>query len=212
MALTKVSETVLDVPAKDLTSDEVAGIQAATTPINAGNQATSEADAIAIADASSAAAVATALRTSAFLHTEDQKASAAHGGAFNNGAFQTRDQNTVVTNNISGASLNVGTGEITLPAGTYLWEGYAVANDVDAHIIQLYDTTATAMIKLGVTGHASTDQNTPSIGTGVFTIGVESVLEMQHQCTTSIASTGFGRGHAFAGVSNVFSYNKFWKQ
>ena len=53
---------------------------------------------------------------SALLHVRDEKSNGTAGGGFTSGSFQTRTLNTVMTNEISGASL--ASNQITLPSGT----------------------------------------------------------------------------------------------
>jgi hypothetical protein len=107
--------------------------------------------------------------------------------------------NTVLTNEISGASL--ATNQITLPAGTYEIEWSAPGYSVNVHQSQLYDTTASAILIGGSSEDANTNvyAQTRSVGFGRFTLSIESVLELRHRCQQSHGD-GFGRqvGDMFA--------------
>ena len=132
------------------------------------------------------------------LHVEDQRSNGAGGGLFEAGAWRKRALNTLLTNEIPGASL--ANDQITLPAGTYEIEWSAPGYAVNVHKTRLYDTTANAMVLGGSQENANYNvwAQTRSIGFGRFTLTQESVIELQHRCSYSSAS-GFGRmaGDAF---------------
>jgi hypothetical protein len=46
---------------------------------------------------------------------------------------------------------------------------------------------------------------------GKFTIGVQSVLEIQHWCTTTQATTGFGNAINIAGRDEVYATIELWR-
>ncbi len=127
------------------------------------------------------------------LHVRDEKVADTVSGTFTSGSWQTRTLNTVITNEISGASL--ASDQITLPAGTYFVDARAQAFEVNRHHLRLRDTTGTATLVVGASSFcaSSTDnvQNTTFVA-GRFTLSVESVIELQHRCQTSRATIGFG--------------------
>jgi len=138
------------------------------------------------------------------LIVNDTKTSGTDGGTFTLGDWRTRDLNTVQNNDISGASL--ASNQITLPAGTYLVIARAPAHEVTSHVSRLYDTTGAAELVLGSIGfsQASTsDSDTDSSIYGVFTIGVESVIEVQHQSSATQATDGFGSAGSM--TSNIYT-------
>lgn len=128
---------------------------------------------------------------------EDQKASGTNGGTFTSGDWQTRTLNTSVINNITGVSL--ATNQITLPAGTYQVSGYAVAHDVNQNQTRIQDTTGAATLITGLTTNttAAGDEGTLSPFQGVFTLSVESDIEVQHRCFSTQATNGFGDAAGF---------------
>ncbi len=139
------------------------------------------------------------------LHVRDVKAETTVGGGFTSGSFQTRDLNTVLTNEISGASL--GSNQITLPAGTYeVTNCVAPAHRIQNHKARLQDVTNAVTLILGTNEVSdSTDgSNTSSHVFGRFTLSGTVAVEVQHQCQTTKASDGFGRPNFF-GVDEIYT-------
>jgi len=144
------------------------------------------------------------------LHVRDEKASGTAGGTFTSGAWQTRDLNTVLTNEISGASLS--SNQITLPAGTYHIEARAPAYIVDTHKAKLRNVTdgSDEIIGSSTSDTNSASHGNDSIVTGRFTIAAEKTFELQHRCTTPRNTDGFGCASSF-GVVEVFAEVRIWK-
>jgi len=145
------------------------------------------------------------------LHIQDQKSQDTSGGSFTSGAYRTRDLNTIITNDIPGASL--ASDQIILPAGKYFVIWTAPAHAVDRNRSRLYDTTGSAVLVFSSNDYAGSgslamDQ---SIGGGIFTLSVQSVLELQHQCEETYATYGFGLACNFSGESEIYSDIKIWK-
>ena len=142
---------------------------------------------------------------------QDEKSSGTAGGTFTSGAWRTRDINTTVVNDITGASIS--SNQITLPAGTYRINSSAPAWGCAAHKAQLYDTTGTAVL-LGGTSESTfvtpSQSGSRSIVSGNFTIGVESDLELQHQCGTTRSTDGLGTASTFS-VNEIYSQVEIWK-
>ncbi len=126
------------------------------------------------------------------LHVRDEKAANTGGGTFTQGDWRTRTLNTVVTNEISGASL--ASDQITLPAGTYEITAYAPAYRCGRHKAKLRDTTNTTDLIIGSSQYSTAnDGPTPTSDVhGRFTLSGEVVLELQHQCAATRADLGFG--------------------
>ncbi len=125
------------------------------------------------------------------MHVQDQKANNTVGGTFTSGAWQTRDLTTELANTIIGASLS--SNQITLPAGTYRVVGIAPALLVNQHKCKWVNVTDVIEL-VGSSEHASSigSTGTSSIIKGQFTIASVKVYELQHRCTTTRASDGFG--------------------
>jgi hypothetical protein len=140
------------------------------------------------------------------LHIQDQKASGTNGGTFTSGAWRTRDLNTVLTNEITSASL--ASNQITLPAGTYFIIARAPAFFVDEHQARLQNITDGTTLLTGSCGHVGADMSNSFVW-GRFTLGGTKVLELQHQCSTTRATDGFGNNMSFGTV--VFAEVLIWK-
>jgi hypothetical protein len=138
------------------------------------------------------------------LYIEDQKAANTAGGTFTSGTWQKRDLSPIVTNEISGASL--ASSQITLPAGTYEARFSCPAYFVNMHKAKLYNTTGAADLIVGSSEYCR-DANyvyNRSCGFGRFVLTVQSVLELQHRCYTTLATYGLGMASNFA-VIEVYS-------
>lgn len=149
------------------------------------------------------------LNAKAVLHVRDEKTSGVAGGSFTSGAWRTRDLNQSKTNTITGASLS--SNQITLPTGSYWIDASAPAIKVDSHRVRLYNTTASAEILLGTTEYAvnTVDAHTRSFVRGAFTLSGSSVLELQHRCTTTYNTNGFGLASGLG--TEVYAEVVIWK-
>lgn len=123
---------------------------------------------------------------------EDQKASETDGGTLTKNTWNTRDLNTVVLNEISGASL--ASNQITLPAGAYEIRVSAPAYLVGQHMARLQNTTAGTTPFWGTSEFTWTSSNvtTHSFIEGRLTLGAESILELQHNCRVTNSGSGGG--------------------
>lgn len=130
----------------------------------------------------------------------DQKTSGTNGGTFTSGAWQTRTLNTTVYNGITSASLS--SNQISLPAGTYNVIAFAPVGDTvqnhQARLQNITDTattlTGTSMAALDISSAVPINQ---SVVMGVFTIAGTKTFELQHQCTLTKTTDGFGLAAGF---------------
>jgi len=146
---------------------------------------------------------------SALLHVRDEKSSAA-GGSSSAATDNIRTLNTVVTNEISGASL--ASNQITLPSGTYFINANAPAYNVGRHRIFLYNVTDTAVEILGGSEYAiaSGTNQTRSVMFGRFTITAEKDFEIRHYTQSAIATNGLGV-NCSDGRTEVYTNAQIWK-
>jgi len=151
-----------------------------------------------------------ALTTTQFLHIRDEKAATTQGGTFTNGAWRTRDLNTIKTNTITGASL--ASNQITLPAGTYFMQGYPVAFRVEGNIARIYNITDSSQVSLGQNSYTATSpgSQSPTNVSCIVTITGTKVFELQHYAQTTAATIGFGIRNE-TGVGEVYSEILIWK-
>ena len=148
---------------------------------------------------------------SQLLHVRDEKSANTGGGAFTSGSWQTRTLNTVMTNEISGASLS--SNQITLPSGTYFIYANAHGYTVNVNKLKWYNTSDSSDVLIGNQGRsdsASADI-TPVWVIGRFTISAQKTFELQHRCeTTRSDANGFGVAANF-GVVEVYADVQLWK-
>jgi hypothetical protein len=128
-----------------------------------------------------------------YILIQDQKTSGTQGGTFTAGSWQVRDLNTEVAD--TGNHASISSNQITLDAGTYEVLISAPAFNVIQHQARLYDTTGAAVLCLGQNALAHQGgfpNTTTSIVQGRFTLSVQSVLQVEHQCASTAATTGLG--------------------
>lgn len=145
------------------------------------------------------------------LHVRDEKAANTAGGTFTTGAWQTRTLNTEKTNEISGASLAAN--QITLPAGTYEIEAKAPALYVNRHKARLYNITDAADVLIGSSEYTAPATNAQTFSTvaGRFTLAAQKVLELQHRCQTTAATSGLGVESNLDSKVEVYAEVMIWK-
>jgi hypothetical protein len=145
------------------------------------------------------------------LHVRDEKVANTSGGTFTSGAWRTRTLNTSVTNEISGASLS--SNQITLPSGTYYIFGSAnVGYAVGTHAAKLRNTTDSSDTIIGSSEYVATADgvSNKSFVIGRFTISAQKVFELQHQCSNTVSTDGFGVNISFV-ANQVFADVQIWK-
>jgi hypothetical protein len=147
---------------------------------------------------------------SALLHVRDEKSAGSTGGTFTSGSFQTRTLNTVMTNEISGASLS--SNQIILPSGTYYVQASAPAFQVIRHKLLFRNITDSTNTIIGSTEYTNSGDTvlTRAILTGRFTIASQKTFELQHRCQSTFDTYGFGDDSNY-GVAEVYSDLQIWK-
>lgn len=137
------------------------------------------------------------------LHVQDQKAANTAGGTFTSGAWQLRDLNTTVVNEIAGASL--AGNQITLPPGRYEVRAYAPAFGVASHKAKLMIAAGADLL----IGSSEIIDTSDASGTRSFIYGplaraAQTIIELRHRCQTTLATNGYGFPCNFA-VIEVYS-------
>lgn len=149
-------------------------------------------------------------KTGKAVSYRDEKSSGTEGGTFTSGAWQTRTLNTESTIDSIGASLS--SNQITLPAGTYLATWSAPAFYVGYHQTRLYNVTDSSVIGIGNNSYARPDgsaHQTHSHGSQVFTLTASKVLRLEHRCSATLATKGFGLACSFG--TEVYAEISFLK-
>jgi len=126
--------------------------------------------------------------TGSLLHVQDQKTSGTVSQSITSGDWRTRTLNTVVTNEITGASL--ASNQITLPVGTYYIEADAIAGLATAQqqlrIRNITDSTTTLTGLNAYNNNSGGYASTPVKVRGRFTLAGTKILELQHRVTVSV--------------------------
>ena len=143
------------------------------------------------------------------LHVSDEKAQDTHGGASSAGA-NTRDLNTVKTNEITGASLS--SNQVTLPAGTYYAEGSAPVYKANYTHCYLHNVTDSATELVGSTQYGISNYNGYQTGTfcGRFTISAQKTFEVRSYTLNPLATFGLGLKALDINIS-VFADLRIWR-
>lgn len=120
--------------------------------------------------------------TSGYMLVRDEKSSGRSGGSTSVGA-NVRTLNTVVSNNIAGASL--ASNQVTLPAGTYRISADPSVLTSNIHRAYLYNVTDSAVAILGKSANGTdtaASEGIDSISTirGRITIASPKVFEVRH--------------------------------
>jgi len=131
---------------------------------------------------------------------EDRKSSGTAGGAFNNGAWRTRDLTDEVADN--GNVCTLAANQFTLLSGTYYIRAVAPAYRVDLHQCRLYNITdggvqqdqnGNDVLGGNAVSDSTTGTQTDSILISRFVIAAQKTFELQHRCSTTRAGNGQGR-------------------
>jgi len=122
----------------------------------------------------------------------DQKASYADGGTFTSGAWRTRDLNTEIDD--PDGIVTIASNQFTLGAGSYLIRWSAPAYYTSGHQTRLYDVTNTAALQIGSSAHTNANTSSTSSGSDRVTITANTTYEIQHRCSVTQTSIGFGLG------------------
>jgi len=141
----------------------------------------------------------------------EELASGTDGGTFTSGAWQTRPLNVETYD--PGAIGSLASNQITLGAGTYRFRGQAVGYECDNHQTRLQNITAGTTVAFGTTvrSGAAVDGMTTSEVQGRFTLAGATVLELQHRCETTKATSGMGKASSFSNVE-VYAWIEFVKE
>ena len=120
----------------------------------------------------------------------DQKTSGTNGGDFSSGAYRTRDLNTVLSDAIHG--IVVSSNQVSIPAGTYMIRASAPGVNVGSHQTRLQNITDGSTLILGTSESATTSGSTSSFVNGRITLDDTKTVELQHECSATQLSFGFG--------------------
>ena len=135
----------------------------------------------------------------------EEQNSGNNGGTFTSGAWQTRILNTKTNDTNNNCTLS--SNQFTLNAGIYEIFATAPAYIVENHRAKLRNITDSTDVIIGTSEISNTSDTTQtkSIVQGIFTITSTKTFELQHRCSTTRTTNGFGDGNSVIGVVEVFS-------
>lgn len=135
---------------------------------------------------------------------KDVKASATEGGTFTSGAWQTRTLNTEEAD--TGGLATLAANQITLAAGTYRANIICPAYRCDRNQARLRNITDATTLLVGTSGDLKSGERDSSYShiVGIFTLAAPKVLEVQHQCSNTRATDGFGKAAGF-GENEIYT-------
>lgn len=149
--------------------------------------------------------VATSFFHQQIIQAVNETASGTPGGTFTAGAWRTRDLNELVLDETGEASL--ASSVLTIPSGTYYATGHAIALNVNIHQARVRDVTNGITLVSGTTHDSFFNSNSSnaSLVDGLFTVLASTDIELQHRCTATFATRGFGFESGFEDTRNRFA-------
>lgn len=144
------------------------------------------------------------------LWVRDQKPNGTAGGDLTLGAYRTRTLNTVVANEIIGASL--ASDRVTLPAGTYRFQASCTSFGATNVRLRLQNITGAATLSESINiGYLGSGALSNTLGTfsGQFTLTAVSLVELQIIGSTTRVADGMGQAGSL-GTVEVYSDLQIW--
>lgn len=138
------------------------------------------------------------------LYVKDIKANNTAGGTFTSGAWQTRDLNTI-ENPFSLTWASLSTNQITLAKGTYRIKARAPGYAVSQHKARFQNITAGSTTILGSNAYSDSSASSDSVIEGIFSIASTTTFEVQHYCSVTEATDGFGNNNNLGGTQEVYT-------
>lgn len=135
------------------------------------------------------------------IHIQAQYSSGTGGGTINSGAYRTRPLNTILYNDISGASLT--SDRVTLPAGEYSIRARATGQSINSNKLRWFNFTDSTAVIIGMPSQSGGSGNGDNIYAelrGRFTIAASKAFELQHRVATSNSATGMGTPSSFGDI------------
>jgi len=149
-----------------------------------------------------------------YILIRDEKSNGTNGGTFTSGSWQTRDLNTIVTDDTEDVTLT--SNQFVLPAGTYEAEIEAPAFFCNLHKARLRNITDSTTVDEGSSAKSNDDSSASettqeSVIVTKFTITASKTFEVQHQCQTTTNTNGFGAATSFTTDNEIYTIVKLKK-
>lgn len=145
-----------------------------------------------------------------YVLVADIKTQNTQGGTFTSGAWRTRDINTEMADTAGICSIS--SNQITLAAGTYRFRICCPAIGVEKHQARLQNVSDATTVRTGRAMYSSSGVNVVNDAWVIdrFTIGSSKTFEVQHQCTTTRSTDGFGVAVNLA--AETYTVAEFWRE
>jgi hypothetical protein len=150
-----------------------------------------------------------------FFHAQDQKAYNVDGGTSIADAWTKRTLNTVIHNDIQGASL--GTNEVNLPAGTYYVEGSFIGYGPGSSVLAAIFKDGNRVL-LGLPGYSSASYNSLyEINViGIITLENPGAIDLRYYAGVSQVTSGLGVSNSNgsitdASIPSIYADLKIWQ-
>lgn len=154
--------------------------------------------------------------TRPFFHVQDQKAYNVDGGGSVADTWTKRVLNTVLYNDIQGASL--GTNEVNLPAGTYYVEALGPMRDNigSSFIIALFKDGVKVLQSISGFGRTDAAGITNLCASGVVTLSTPGVVDIRYYAGVVMPTSGLGVSNNSGSVTDptipsIYSELKIWQ-
>ena len=134
----------------------------------------------------------------------DVKAYNAGGGTFTSGAWRTRDLNTETD---ADAIVSLSSNRFTPASGTYLVIWSCPAYAVEYHVSRLYNYTQSSVSAVGSSEYevSTSAVSNRSFGSALITANGTDAYQLEHYCSTTKATNGFGVNSNLSGTDSVYT-------
>lgn len=151
---------------------------------------------------------ATGVNAAAWSNSErwifrDERTTGTAGGTFTSAEWRTRTINTTSYN--GGGNVTLATNQLTFAAGTYRVKASAVGNQCGTHQTRIQNITGGTTTAYGLVMKPSGADQLSSDVECVFTVASSTVFELQHRCTITRLTNGFGVASGFGGTTEVYA-------
>jgi hypothetical protein len=147
------------------------------------------------------------------MHVQDQKITGSDGGSSVAGQYSPRTFNTIVVNQIVGASIVNSNTAIALPAGTYYVEAICPLRGGSNHKVRVRGQSPNVILAQGINGYcAATTVSANESVSGIFTLSSANNIFLEYFVQTSQNINGLGSFVADNPSSvEIYSEIRLWK-
>ena len=146
-----------------------------------------------------------------YARITDSKGSGTQGGSFTSGDWRTRDLQT--EDEDPDGIVSISSNQFTLQAGTYYIKAQACGINVNNHTAKIRNITDSSDTLIGNSNKTQPQGNNVSayaLVQGSFTIAAAKAFELQHRCSTTQTTHGFGAYNGFS--ANVYATVEIYKR